>query len=222
VSIDLTPKNIIFNKPHPAILLRINDKLVRNVVLIFIQEVKRDIFFRRMQLKKPQRQEVLMISIQAHILPVLQKLTALLEYQGIVENSAPISFLSLLQETAMSLNPVFKFTDCLLVPVPAESANTHTSISYPSHTVSLLLLPPTRNYSMQNCYQLVYFCNTGSYNNTCLFLNSLPCIDPPCTVRSSGQGGGAVSWQAEIHYLQNYSLSICITKSPSQSRETVP
>ncbi len=43
-----------------------------------------------MQLKKPQRQEVLKIRIQAHILPVLQKLTALLEYQGIVQNAAPI------------------------------------------------------------------------------------------------------------------------------------
>jgi hypothetical protein len=169
--IELTSKEIIFNKPHPAILHRINDKLVRNVVLIFIQEVKRDIFFRRMQIKKPQKQEVLKIRIQAHILPVLQKLTALLEYQGIVQNAAPISFffLRLLQETAMSLNPVFKFTDCLLVPVPAESANTHTSISYPSHTVSLLFLPPTHNYSMLNCYQFVYFCNTRSYNIICLF-----------------------------------------------------
>jgi hypothetical protein len=178
------------------------------VVFIFIQEVKRDIFFRRMQIKKPQRQEVLKIRIQAHILPVLQKLTALLEYQGIVQNAAPISFLRLLQETPMFLNPFFKFMDFLLVPVPAVSANTHTSISYTSHTVSLLLLPPTHNYSRQNCYQFVYFCNTRSYNNTCLFLNSLPRIDPPCTVRSSGQGGGAVSWQDEMHYLPKKIFSI--------------
>ncbi len=45
------------------------------------------------------QQEVLRIQIQAHILPVLRKLMALLEYQGVVQNIALISFLRLLQET---------------------------------------------------------------------------------------------------------------------------
>jgi hypothetical protein len=51
--IKLTPKEIIFNKPHPAIMLRIPDKLVRNVILVLIQEIKRDVIFRRMQLNEP-------------------------------------------------------------------------------------------------------------------------------------------------------------------------
>jgi hypothetical protein len=53
--IDLIPKEIIYNKPHPAILLKVSDKHVRNIILIFIQEVKRDIIFRRIQLKEPKR-----------------------------------------------------------------------------------------------------------------------------------------------------------------------
>jgi hypothetical protein len=46
--IELTPKEIIFNKPHPAILFRISDKLVRCSILVLLQEIKRDIIFRRM------------------------------------------------------------------------------------------------------------------------------------------------------------------------------
>jgi hypothetical protein len=57
--IELTPKEIIFNKPHPAIMLRISDPLVRNSILVLVQEIKRDIIFRRMQLQEPLRQEVL-------------------------------------------------------------------------------------------------------------------------------------------------------------------
>jgi hypothetical protein len=35
--IELTPKEIIYNKPHPAILLRISDKLARYSILVIIQ-----------------------------------------------------------------------------------------------------------------------------------------------------------------------------------------
>jgi hypothetical protein len=38
--IELTPKEIIFNEPHPAILLRISDKLTRYIILAIIQEIK--------------------------------------------------------------------------------------------------------------------------------------------------------------------------------------
>jgi hypothetical protein len=84
---------------HPAILLRISDKLVRYSILVLIQEVKRDIIFRRMQLLVPSRHAVLQIRIQAHLLSVTRKLTSLLEYQGIVQNNAPISFLKMLADT---------------------------------------------------------------------------------------------------------------------------
>jgi hypothetical protein len=44
--IELTPKEIVYNKPHPAILLRITDKLIRYSVLVVIQAIKRNIIFR--------------------------------------------------------------------------------------------------------------------------------------------------------------------------------
>jgi hypothetical protein len=91
--IDLTPKEIIFNKPHPAIMLRITDPLVRYSILVLIQEIKRDIIFRRMQLQEPLRREVLRVRIYAHLLSCIRKLSSLLKYQGIVQNNAPISFL---------------------------------------------------------------------------------------------------------------------------------
>ncbi len=94
--IELTPKEIIYNKPHPAILLRIPDKLVRYCILVLVKEIKRNIIFRRMQLTEPSRQEVPRLRLQAHLLSVIRKLISLLEYQGIVQNKAPISFLKVL------------------------------------------------------------------------------------------------------------------------------
>jgi hypothetical protein len=96
-------KFLIFNKPHPAILLRITDKLVQYCILVLIQEIKRNIIFRRMQLSEPARLEVSKIRLQAHLISVTRKLISLLEYQGIVQNNAPISFLTTLNTTLISL-----------------------------------------------------------------------------------------------------------------------
>jgi hypothetical protein len=100
--IELTPKEIVYNKPHPAILLRITDKLTQYCILVLVQEVKRNIIFRRMQLAEPARVEVPKIRLQAHLLSVTRKLTSLLEYQGIVQNNVPISFLSTFNDTLIS------------------------------------------------------------------------------------------------------------------------
>ncbi len=45
-----TQLNIIYNVPHPSILIHIRDKLSRNTLLMLTQEIKRDIIFRRMNL----------------------------------------------------------------------------------------------------------------------------------------------------------------------------
>jgi hypothetical protein len=97
--IELTPKEIIFNKPHPAIMLRISDQLVRQCILVLIQEIKRDIVYRRMQLQEPLHQEVLQVRVYAHLLSCTRKLISLLEYQGIVQNKVPISFLTNLADS---------------------------------------------------------------------------------------------------------------------------
>jgi hypothetical protein len=101
--IELTPKEIIYNKPHPIILLRILDKLVLYSILVIIQEIKCNFIFRGMQLTEPPRQEVPRLRLQAHLLLVTRKLISLLEYQGIVQNNTPISFLTALN-TVISSN----------------------------------------------------------------------------------------------------------------------
>jgi hypothetical protein len=100
--IELTPKEIIYNKPHPAVLLRISDKLVQYCILVMVHEIKRNIIFRRMQLTEPIRLEVPKIKLQAHLLSVTRKLISLLEYQGIVQNNTPISFLTTLNTIIIS------------------------------------------------------------------------------------------------------------------------
>ncbi len=56
ISLDRVPRvelgqtNVIFNIPHPSLSLHVHNKTSRNVILLMIQEVKRDIIFRRMNL----------------------------------------------------------------------------------------------------------------------------------------------------------------------------
>jgi hypothetical protein len=103
--IDLTPKEIIFNEPHPMIGLRLMDRQVRIGVHTLVQEIKRDIIYRRMQLKQPQRMEVPSLRIRAHVLSAIRKLIALLEYQGIVQNKEPIRFMPILCDMLLSHIP---------------------------------------------------------------------------------------------------------------------
>ncbi len=51
--IELTPLEIVFNKPHPSILLHVPEGTTRKVLILFLQEIKRDIIFRRAQLAEP-------------------------------------------------------------------------------------------------------------------------------------------------------------------------
>jgi hypothetical protein len=78
----LTPLEIVFNKPHPTILLHVADATTRKVLILFLQEIKRDIIYRRAQLQEPHRREELHPHIQAHLVSVIIKISALLEYQG--------------------------------------------------------------------------------------------------------------------------------------------
>ncbi len=53
----LTPLEIVFNKLHPSILLHIPDATTRKVLILLLQEIKRDIIYRRAQLQEPRRHE---------------------------------------------------------------------------------------------------------------------------------------------------------------------
>jgi hypothetical protein len=83
----LTPLEIVFNKPHLSILLRITDATTRKVLILYLQEIKRDIIYRHAQLQEPRRREELHPCIQAHLISVINKISALLEYQGALQYS---------------------------------------------------------------------------------------------------------------------------------------
>ncbi len=55
----LTPLEIVFNKPHSSIFLHIMDATTRKVLILYLQEIKRDIIYRRVQLQEPRRREEL-------------------------------------------------------------------------------------------------------------------------------------------------------------------
>jgi hypothetical protein len=89
----LTPLEIVFNKPHPSILLHVPDATTRKVLILFLQEIKRDIIYRRAQLQEPRWREELHPRIQAHLVLVVNKISSLLEYQGTLQFMDGLSFL---------------------------------------------------------------------------------------------------------------------------------
>jgi hypothetical protein len=91
--IKLTLLGIIFNKPHPSILLHVPDGTTSKALILFLQEVKRDIIFRRAQLSEPRRREELQPQIQAHLLSVITKIQALMEYQGVLNYTDALALL---------------------------------------------------------------------------------------------------------------------------------
>jgi hypothetical protein len=80
----------VFNKPHPSILLHLQESNTWKVVIFLPEEVKRDILSR---MHPSRRQEELQPRIQAHLVSVVKKFTALLEYQGILPFQDALSFL---------------------------------------------------------------------------------------------------------------------------------
>ncbi len=89
----LTPLEIVFNKLHPSILLHVTDATTQKVFILFLQEIKRDIIYRWVQLQEPHRREELYPRIQAHLVSVKNKISALLEYQGALQFSDGLAFL---------------------------------------------------------------------------------------------------------------------------------
>jgi hypothetical protein len=101
----LTPLEIIFNKPHPSIFLHVKDATTRKVLILLLQETKRDIILRHAQLQEPRRQEELHPRIQAHLVSVVNKIISLLEYQGVLQYSNSLSLLSQIVQIALNTHP---------------------------------------------------------------------------------------------------------------------
>ena len=89
--IHLTPTEIVFNKPHPSLKLYVKDEKAQKAILMTIQELKRSIIFRRMNVRESQRnRQVPTIRIHAHILSVCKKVEALFEYKGLMTHKTAI------------------------------------------------------------------------------------------------------------------------------------
>jgi hypothetical protein len=50
-AITLTTLEIVYNKPHPSTLLHLQDSKTRKVIILLLQEIKRDIIYRHAALK---------------------------------------------------------------------------------------------------------------------------------------------------------------------------
>ncbi len=84
--VEYTQLNIIYNVPHPSILIHIRDKLSRNTLLILVQEIKRDIVFRRMNLPPSARQITDPPRLAAHLNSTLRRLHSYMQYIGLAKH----------------------------------------------------------------------------------------------------------------------------------------
>ena len=82
--VHITPKEIIYNKPHPSVILYLHDEAARCTILQLMQEIKRDVLYRRMNIRPAQQgSAVPKTRIQAHLIGTVNKLSRLLEYQNL-------------------------------------------------------------------------------------------------------------------------------------------
>jgi hypothetical protein len=114
---------IVLNKPHPSILLQIT---TWKVLILLLQETKPDITFRHAQLQTPRRREELHPRIQAHLISVVNKIIALLEYQCVLQYSDSLSLLSRIIQVALHAHSEFILSH-LLIDINAFTF----SFSYP-------------------------------------------------------------------------------------------
>jgi ribosomal protein S15P/S13E len=96
--VDLGQTNIIFNIPHPSILRHVRDKESRNALLLLVQEIKRDIIYRRMNLPPSANQNVDPRRLTAHLSSVTRRLCSYLQYIGFVKYGKALETLNRLQD----------------------------------------------------------------------------------------------------------------------------
>jgi hypothetical protein len=101
--INLTPREIVFNAEHPSIKLFVKDKDDRKVCNMLIQEVKRDIIYRRMNIIEQQKgREENNLRILAHIQTTLKKMFSYLTYCGPLENKSCLQMTEQMLETLVA------------------------------------------------------------------------------------------------------------------------
>jgi hypothetical protein len=96
--IRLTPLEIIYNKIHPTIQIHIKEKPLQHTLLHLLQEVKRDIIYRRMN-PNAHLERVNQNRIRAHLLSTVMKIISLYQYQETRNHRENIALLAQLQRT---------------------------------------------------------------------------------------------------------------------------
>jgi hypothetical protein len=96
--VEYSQLNIIFNVPHPSLILHVPDKLARNTLLILTQEIKRDIIYRRMNLPPSANQLADPSRLTAHLNLTLQRLHSYLQYIGLAKYAKAIQMLQKMME----------------------------------------------------------------------------------------------------------------------------
>ena len=96
--IRFTPLEIIYNKIHPTIQIHIKEESLQQTLLHLLQEVKRDIIFRRMN-PNAHPVRVNQNRIRAHLLSTIMKIISLFEYQETRNHRESIDLLTHLQRT---------------------------------------------------------------------------------------------------------------------------
>jgi hypothetical protein len=96
--VDLGQTNIIFNIPQPSLLLYIPDKETRNAILLLVQEIKRDIIYRRINLPQSAKQVTHPQRLVAHLDLFIRRLISYLQYIGTVKYCKPVQALQRLRE----------------------------------------------------------------------------------------------------------------------------
>jgi hypothetical protein len=96
--VDLGQTNIIFNIPHPSLLLHVRDKESRNALLLLVQEIKRDIIYRRMNLPPSANRIIDPMRLTAHLCSTVRRLHSYLQYIGFVKYTKASETLQRLQD----------------------------------------------------------------------------------------------------------------------------
>jgi hypothetical protein len=99
-TIQFSTFEIIYNKIHPSIKLHLKEKPTQLMTIHLLQEIKRDIIYRRMNTNANQQARNL-TRICAYFLTTIKKTISLLAYQGTRNFQESVNFLALL-ETAIT------------------------------------------------------------------------------------------------------------------------
>jgi hypothetical protein len=96
--VEYSQLNIIFNVPHPSLIIHIPDKFYRNMLLILTQEIKRDIIYRRLNLPPSANQITDPPRLAVHLNSTLQRLHSYLEHIGLAKYTKATKMLQRMME----------------------------------------------------------------------------------------------------------------------------